>query len=341
MPGLKSKLLRKSEVLKLYLHSRLCQHPFNFGLIFVTRRCNRNCSYCFTAPTVKKELELPEIKAIIDKFKELGIWYLALYGGESTLRADLADIISYARSQKMLVILHTNGSFKNVRVSEVVAAGIDVVDIAIDSIAKPNLKNYEMVKQTIKELMGYEIGVKLNFCIIRENSDEITAVIELAERLRVPISIHLGEQAVLPTDIPYDANTCFGQNDIKKVEKISKLLAEKAKKSILIMHPPEYFETWPRFMRGEKLEWKCKADSSLCVDSDGAILLCQSATFPLKIDGEILHHSDVNRDNIALIKQETRRLVQQCNPHCLSCANMLQYYLLRNPWRFLKVISSF
>lgn len=341
MPGLKSKLLRKSKVLWLYLLSCLCQRPFNTGAIFLTRGCDRSCPYCYTAPTVKKELELPEIKAIIDKFKELGIWYLALYGGEPTLRADLADIISYARRQGMFVILHTNGSFKNVSVSEVVAAGIDVVDIAIDSIAKPNLKNYEMVKQTIKELMGYGVRVKLNFCIIKENIGEVTAIIELVKHLRVPISIHLGEQAILATDIPYDANICFGQNDVKKVEETSKLLAEQARKNILMMHLPEYFENWLKYMRGEKLEWKCKAESSLCVDSDGTILLCQSATFPLKVGDEVLYYNNINKNNIALIKQEMRRLVQQCNPRCLSCANMLQYYLEKTPWRFLRIVLSF
>lgn len=347
MSKIKSKL-KKLKFLKLYGLSRLHSPLLNMGTIFVTRRCDRNCDYCYTKRDydAKQELSTQESREVIDKFKELGVWYLAFSGGEPTLRSNLADSIRYANNKGMFTIVHTNGSFKNVGIDDVVNAGIDIIDIAIDSISNKKYKNYSEVKETLGKLVyEYNVGVKLNFCILKENSNEIDKILGLTENYKIPISIHLGEFSPLPTDINYDSTSFFkrgDKDDIKEVEKISKLLTERARKSKFIINPLEYFENWPRFIKGENLGWECKAGkSSLCVDYNGIILQCVSARYPVEINNRALHYKDLNRDNINLVKQKIQESTQQCKPSCLSCAYMLENYSMMNIPRILKIVHSF
>ncbi|MDD5192051.1 MAG: radical SAM protein [Candidatus Nanoarchaeia archaeon] len=317
-----SRLKSKSKFLKLYFLSRFFSHPtLNMGTIFVTRRCDRNCIYCYTKKNVdaNQELSTQESKEVIDKFNEFGVWYLAFYGGEPTLRSDLADNIRYANNKGMFTIVHTNGSFKNIGIDEVVNAGIDVVDIAIDSITNPALKNYSEVKEKLERLIRTDVGVKLNHCITKENCDETTKILWLTEHYKIPISIHLGESSPLPTNINYDSTPFFkrgDKDDIQEVEKISRFLADRSRKSKLIINPPEYFEVWSRFIRGENLKWECKAGkSSLCIDYNGVVLSCVSASSPINLDGNALYYKDLNKSNINNVKQKIKESTLQCSLH--------------------------
>ncbi len=207
-------------------------------------------------------------------------------------------------------------------------------------------KNYNEVRETLEKLVcKHNVGVKLNFCIFKENYNEIADILGLTEHYGIPISIHLGTSSPLPIDISYDPTLFFkrgDEGDIGQVREISKLLAERARESILMLNPPEYFEVWPRFMEGEELKWKCNAGkSSLCVDYNGAVLQCVSAEFPIEINDSILHYKDLNRDNINSVEQEIQKLTEQCRPHCLSCAYMLEYYSMGNLPRVLRIVRSF
>lgn len=342
-----SKIKSKLKFLRLYTTSRINSPQLDIGTIFVTRRCNKKCGYCSTKKDYnpEEELSLEEDKEVIDKFKEFGVWYLTISGGEPTLRSDLADIVRYAHNKGMFTIVNTNGSFSNISIDDVVKAGIDIVDIAIDSMSNPRFKNYDGVRETLERLVKSDVGVKLNYCILKENYHETAKILGLTEHYRIPISIHLGELSPLPTSISYDSTPFFkkgDKGDIKQVEEISRLLAERARKSILMLNPPEYFEAWPRFMQGEELEWKCKAgETSLCVDYNGAILQCVSAEFPVEIDGKVLNYRDLNRANINSIKEEVQELTEQCRSKCLSCTYMLEHYSMEKPLRVLRIVFSF
>ena len=71
--------------------------PFIFHFL-TTLRCNCNCESCFWKDnSVKNELTLEEIKRIYLEAKEEGFLISILWGGEPTLRKDIAEIIKFAK----------------------------------------------------------------------------------------------------------------------------------------------------------------------------------------------------------------------------------------------------
>ncbi|ADH87075.1 SPASM domain-containing protein [Desulfurivibrio alkaliphilus] len=84
--------------------------------IFLTRRCNQRCSFCFylaadTSPAAAKamELSLPELEQIAASSPPL-LW-LAFSGGEIFLRDDLAAITAsfYRHTRPAIILLPSNG----------------------------------------------------------------------------------------------------------------------------------------------------------------------------------------------------------------------------------------
>ena len=68
--------------------------PFIFHFL-TTLRCNCDCESCFWKDnSAKNELTLEEIKRIYLEAKEEGFLMSILWGGEPTLRKDIADIIN-------------------------------------------------------------------------------------------------------------------------------------------------------------------------------------------------------------------------------------------------------
>lgn len=86
-------------------------------VLYVTDRCNATCAHCFLWKdkcSMASELSLDELKRMFQHFWP--ITYLAITGGEPTLRKDLLDIIRLAKENTSVthITLHTNGYFPSI-----------------------------------------------------------------------------------------------------------------------------------------------------------------------------------------------------------------------------------
>ena len=61
--------------------------------LYVTRRCNLNCPYCFDKDDNRNELTEQEWKKAIDKLYSLGTRLIAFMGGEPTIRKDFVNLV--------------------------------------------------------------------------------------------------------------------------------------------------------------------------------------------------------------------------------------------------------
>lgn len=72
-------------------------------------RCNHKCGHCYQLQGGKGELRTDQWLAILDRLADQGVLLLNISGGEATLRPDLVEILSHARSLNFAVRLFTNG----------------------------------------------------------------------------------------------------------------------------------------------------------------------------------------------------------------------------------------
>ncbi|WP_144395334.1 GTP 3',8-cyclase MoaA [Pleionea sediminis] len=115
---------------------------FHYLRLSITDVCNFKCNYClpngYEKPKAQAEtcaLQLSEIQSIVQAFAQLGTKKVRITGGEPSIRKDLPDIISLCKNTPGIesVAVTTNGYNLKQRVSDWVDAGLDRLNVSIDS----------------------------------------------------------------------------------------------------------------------------------------------------------------------------------------------------------------
>ncbi len=79
-----------------------------------THRCTRQCPHCYVNaspdPKGQAEMDLAAMRKTLEGLAAMGVFHLALGGGEALLREDLFAIAKYARELRMVPNLTTSGS---------------------------------------------------------------------------------------------------------------------------------------------------------------------------------------------------------------------------------------
>lgn len=108
--------------------------------VAVTDRCNLRCIYCMprgvpSCADPTKQISKEALESLLRVAAGFGLRKVRFTGGEPLLRSDIADMI---RSAKRLgvadVSLTTNGLFLKDKAHELKAAGLDRVNISLDSL---------------------------------------------------------------------------------------------------------------------------------------------------------------------------------------------------------------
>jgi cyclic pyranopterin phosphate synthase len=110
--------------------------------VSVTDRCNFRCRYCMPAegmPWIPREeiLSFEEIERLVALFARLGVRDVRLTGGEPLVRRDLPDLVARLAAIEAVddLSLTTNAYLLADQAAALVAAGIDRVNVSIDSLA--------------------------------------------------------------------------------------------------------------------------------------------------------------------------------------------------------------
>jgi cyclic pyranopterin phosphate synthase len=111
--------------------------------VSVTDRCNFRCQYCMPAeglPWLEREevLSFEEIERLVRLFTRIGIEDVRVTGGEPLVRRDLPSLIERLAAIEDLrdLSLTTNGYLLERDAAALVAAGIDRVNVSIDSLQR-------------------------------------------------------------------------------------------------------------------------------------------------------------------------------------------------------------
>ena len=160
----------------------------------VTERCTLRCTYCRADEgdcPKQKELSAEQLLRIVRVMASLGINKVRLTGGEPLLRRDLVELIRNMFSLPDIreITLTTNGQQLAERAAELRQAGLNRINISLDSLDSDKYRELTGGGSLQKVLDGIDAAlaaglqpIKLNAVLMRgKNDDEIDDFMALAK----------------------------------------------------------------------------------------------------------------------------------------------------------------
>lgn len=156
--------------------------------IALTSRCNLRCLYCHHEGEVEPKGEISDemVVGVARAAAALGVRSLKLTGGEPLLRRGLAGLIAQM-PQQMKISLTTNGIYLAQQADELVRAGLDRVNVSLDSLQPQTYRAITKGREGDLErvLQGLDaaaeaglLPIKLNVVVLKQNEAEIPAIID-------------------------------------------------------------------------------------------------------------------------------------------------------------------
>jgi len=160
----------------------------------VTDRCDFRCVYCMTEDMTflprNQILSLEELHQVAKAFTELGVKKIRLTGGEPMVRRDVMCLVERIGQLPGLeeLLLTTNGAQLQKFAAPLKAAGVNRINISIDSLDTDRFKRISRVGKLKNVLVGIEAAraagfnrIRLNSVIMRGyNEDEILPLADFA-----------------------------------------------------------------------------------------------------------------------------------------------------------------
>ena len=169
--------------------------------ISVIDRCNLRCVYCMPEEGIEsiphdEILTYDEILRICEIVSELGIRKIKITGGEPLVRKDIVNLIRDIKNIDKIdqVTLTTNGILLHEMLDDLYDAGIDAINISLDTLNKDNFKKItrrdglEKVLMSIDKAYDLGIRVKINCLAIRDfNLKEIVEIASFAKDREIDV----------------------------------------------------------------------------------------------------------------------------------------------------------
>lgn len=177
----------------------------NYVRISITDRCDFRCVYCMdeemTFMPRERLLTLEEIAFLVRAFCELGVEKVRITGGEPLVRRNVDWLIEQIGALKQTTSLKelnltTNGSQLPKYAEKLAAAGMDRINISLDSLNADRFRELTRTGDLTQVLDGIEAAkqagfkrIKLNAVIMKgRNDDEIVDLAQFAIDNQLDIS---------------------------------------------------------------------------------------------------------------------------------------------------------
>ena len=162
----------------------------------VTQRCNLNCLYCGADCPDLDELTAEETEKTVKAFALCGIRKVRLTGGEPLVRSDIAEIAERVSRIDGIekTALTTNGVLLKEYATALKKAGLDTVNISLDSLDKETYKRItgsDCLKKVLEGIDAAEsagLKVRINAVLMRGvNDGEALSLVNLAKDKRLDV----------------------------------------------------------------------------------------------------------------------------------------------------------
>ena len=168
--------------------------------ISVTDRCDFRCVYCMAEEMTflphAQVLTLEEIEQIAAAFVSLGVKKIRLTGGEPLVRREVIKLIKAIGKMDVELAITTNGSQLAKMATELREAGVNRLNISIDSLDEARFKAMTRIGKLPKVLAGIDAAIaagfdriKLNAVVMKgRNEDEVLDLVEFGRNKGVDVS---------------------------------------------------------------------------------------------------------------------------------------------------------
>ena len=260
--------------------------PYRMDLA-VTYRCNNDCAHCYNARARNfPELDTDQWKVVLDKLWNLGVPHIVFTGGEATLRNDLPELIKHAESNGQITGLNTNARrlMDMDYVNQLVDAGLDHVQITVESCV-PEIHDEMMrargaFKQTIaglKNALASKLYVMTNTTMLQTNVHTIPDTLDFLADIGVPT---IGLNALIYSGQGLTVGTGLRESELQPVLDIATRKTAEHGQKLIWYTPTQYCEFDPT-AHNLGVKGCTAALYSMCIESNGSVLPCQSYYHPL------------------------------------------------------------
>ena len=152
----------------------------NYLRLSVTDRCDFRCTYCMAEDMTflprKELLSFEEIQCVAQAFTELGISKIRITGGEPLIRRDIVPLLASLRQLPDLneLTLTTNASHLSQCAAELKQAGVDRINISLDSLDQERFRTLTRHGDLTQVLAGIETARAQGFKGLKIKSSNIS-----------------------------------------------------------------------------------------------------------------------------------------------------------------------
>lgn len=157
----------------------------NYLRVSVTDRCNLRCTYCMPAEGVQLMghsdiLRFDEIVEVVREAVNMGIDKVRITGGEPLVRKGIVELVKQIGEIEGIkdFAMTTNGIYLSDYAHQLVEAGLQRVNISLDTLNPEKYKQITRVGKLENVLKGIEVAkeaglnpIKIN-CVVKESSEE-------------------------------------------------------------------------------------------------------------------------------------------------------------------------
>lgn len=248
----------------------------------LTHRCPLACPYCsnpIELTAKDRELTTAQWTDIFEQAASLGVLQLHLSGGEPASRRDLEELVTAAREAGLYTNLITSGvGLTSQRLEALNDAGLDHVQLSLQGVTAALADRiggykggFDRKMHVAEHIARLGFPLTLNAVMHRENLDDLSATIEMAQRL--------GARRIEVACVQFQGwalqNRTALQPSRAQVETAKSVIrkAQDDLKGTLVIEfvPPDYYSDLPKAcMNG----W---GSTGLNITPDGTVLPCHAA----------------------------------------------------------------
>jgi len=196
----------------LELESEMSQWCYKHGYLFslfieLTYNCNLKCVHCYNPKNNNNvQINLKDMKQIIDEAREIGCFNITFSGGECTLDKDFIEIVEYARKKRLSVHIFTNGQtlYDNpVLLDKLIKLYPCNIGLSLYSLNKDTHEkittvkgSYQKTLNIIEKLREKNISVEIKNFLLNTNCKDCIAIKNYARNLN---ATSFADLSLIPT----------------------------------------------------------------------------------------------------------------------------------------------